>query len=154
MIWTSRYTLVKLVSSRRLLSIILMATWEIEKMKCIEIQKSSNVSLIPAPLIGSVCSRGYIGGEGSKVKFWNFLCFNTPENMDYVWQESIYRIEQSRTVSENDFAKTGHTRRFRPFVWDFRGIRYFLIFCLFMALFDAKFCPLLDFCQNLTYFVP
>ena len=36
-------------------------------------------------------------GGGSKVKFWKFLCFNTPKNLDYVWQESFYRIEKSRT---------------------------------------------------------
>ena len=34
-------------------------------------------------------NRGRGEKGGSKVNFWKFLCFNTPENFDNVWKEFL-----------------------------------------------------------------
>ena len=76
-----------------------------------------------------------IGRGGSKVNFWNFLCFNTAENLDYV--TNLFTELKNLIFAQRV-----------DIIW----VRNILIsHC--MGLFDAKFCPFF-FSQNFELLYP
>ena len=85
---------------------------------------------------------------------WELYLFKELKNRPFVWKndpkKSLFRM-----LGEVFFSLNGRNGLIYGQWVDMgnilkmtEGIRDFLIFCHFMGLFDAKFCPFFDFCQN------